>query len=86
MEMLSFNYDGYSRIVEPHTYGITKTGKETLRVYQVKGGHASGHSEPWHLFTVSKMIGLKAAGQSFPSPRADYNRSDSAMQTIYAQL
>ncbi len=39
-QTLSFNYDGQPRIIEPHTYGVTTTGKESLRGYQVQGGHA----------------------------------------------
>lgn len=85
-ELVSFIYDGYQRMVEPHVYGITTTGKESLRAYQVEGGHVSDHNESWHLFTVSKMSDLTTTGRSFPGPRPDYKYSDSAMQTIYAQL
>lgn len=85
-EQLTFSYDGFQRVVEPHTYGTTTTGKETLRAYQVQGGHASGHNEPWHLFTVAKMIGLRSTGVSFSGARPGYKRQDTAMQRIYAQL
>ena len=36
--LLSFNYDGYSRTVEPHTYGIDGKGHHAIRAYQVAGG------------------------------------------------
>lgn len=85
-QLLSFTYDGYARVVEPHTYGETSAGKETVRAYQIEGGHVSGIPQPWHLFTVSKMRGLTNAGMSFPGPRPDYNRDDKAMAHIYAQL
>ena len=87
LQTLSFTYDGESRIVEPHTYGVTTTGKESLRAYQTQGGHASSHrNEPWHLFTISKMVGLKTTGNTFSGSRQGYKRTDSAMQDIYAQL
>jgi hypothetical protein len=86
-QTLSFTYDGHHRVVEPHTYGLTTTGKESLRAYQVQGGYASSHNnEPWHLFTLSKMIGLQCTGNGFDGARNGYKREDSAMQQIYAQL
>ncbi len=85
-EQLTFSYDGLLRVVEPHTYGITNTGKESLRVYQVQGGHVSGHNEPWHLFTVSKMVGLRTTGIIFVGTRPGYKRQDSVMQRIHLQL
>ena len=85
-ELLSFTYDGYQRIVEPHTYGVTSKGKDSLRAYQVQGGHASSHNELWHLFTVAKMAGISSTGNSFSGPRRDYKKNDTAMSRIYAQL
>lgn len=85
-EQLSFTYDNYPRAVEPHTYGVTTKGNDTLRAYQVQGGHVSGDNQPWHLFTLSKMVGLKTTGIKFSGTRHGYKRQDSAMQRIYAQL
>lgn len=85
-EQLTFNYDGILRVVEPHTYGITATGKESIRAYQIQGGHMSGHNESWHLFTVSKMLGVRGTGVKFSGVRQGYKRQDSVMQRIYAQL
>lgn len=31
--ILTFTYDGHPRKVEPHCYGLTKTGKEAIRCY-----------------------------------------------------
>ena len=86
-QTLSFTYNGQPRVVEPHTYGVTTTGKESLRAYQTQGGHASSHrNEPWHLFSASKMVGLRCTGITFNGARQGYKRTDSAMQNIYAQL
>lgn len=86
LEQLTFSYDGLQRVVEPHTYGITTTGKQSLRAYQVQGGHLSEHIQPWHLFTVSKMVGLRSTGNKFQGARQGYKRQDTALQQIYAQL
>ncbi|NQZ19417.1 MAG: hypothetical protein HRT44_09205 [Bdellovibrionales bacterium] len=85
-ELLSFTYNGITRIVEPHAYGVTKAGNEILRAYQVKGGHVSVHNQPWHLFSLSKINGLSSTGDHFLCPRFDYRRNDSAMISIYVQL
>lgn len=86
-QTLSFYYDGESRVVEPHVYGLTTAGKESIRAYQIQGGHATSHgNQPWHLFTVAKMEGLKCTNINFSSARSGYKRQDSAMQIIYAQL
>lgn len=86
-QTLSFYYDGQPRIIEPHTYGVTTTGKESLRGYQIQGEHASSHgNQPWHLFTVSKVVDLQCTGKAFNGARQGYKRSDSAMLQIYAQL
>ena len=36
--ILTFEYDGYPRIVEPHAHGVTSKGNEALRCYQTAGG------------------------------------------------
>ena len=87
-QCLEFSYNGFRRIVEPHAYGITKTGSAVLRAYQIAGGHAStaSHSNnPWHLFTVSKMHGITMTGTAFAGVRPGYAPGDAAMATIYAQ-
>lgn len=85
-QCLSFNYDGYPRIVEPHTYGLSRKGEEVFCAYQVSGGHLSGHNEPWHLFTVSKVNGLSLAGKTFSGSRPGYKRGDGHIPTIFAEL
>lgn len=86
-QTLSFTYDDQPRVVEPHTYGVTTTSKESLRAYQTQGGHASSHgNEPWHLFTVAKMIRLQCTGATFNGARQGYKKTDSVMQHVYAQL
>ena len=34
-QLLSFNYEGYGRLVEPHTYGVDSKGHPALRAFQV---------------------------------------------------
>lgn len=84
--LLSFNYDGFQRVVEPHTYGIDSKGHTALRAYQVRGGSESGESIGWKLFHVDQMQQVAIGSQHFSGPRPKYTRSDSAFRVIHAQL
>ena len=48
--LLSFTYDGFPRVVEPHCCGTDKKGHPALRAYQVQGGSESGEYVGWKLF------------------------------------
>ena len=84
--VLTFSYDGYSRVVEPHCHGITTAGNEALRCYQVSGGSASGTVPGWHMMTTDKIIGLTVSPNSFSGTRPGYNRGDRGMSTIFCEL
>ncbi|UUX95560.1 hypothetical protein [Aquabacterium sp. J223] len=86
LNLLSFQYEGFSRTVEPHTYGIDGKGHYALRAYQVAGGSRSGEYVGWKIFHVGEMFGLSALPTKFSGPRQGYKRGDKAFQTILAQL
>lgn len=86
LQLLSFTYDGFSRVVEPHTYGIDTKGHPALRAYQVRGGSESGEYVGWKLFHVNEMRGLTVLSEHFAGARPKYKRGDSAFSTIHAQL
>ena len=85
-QLLSFNYDGYGRLVEPHTYGIDSRGHPALRAFQVPGGSESGETTGWKIFHVQQMQGTSGIAQTFAGPRPGYKRDDKAFRTIHAQL
>lgn len=85
MLKLEFIYDGYPREVLPHCYGVTTTGKDAIRCYQISGGSASGTVQGWHLMTVNKMVGLKTTGH-FEGAASGYKRGDRGMSHIYCEL
>ena len=57
-KLISLSYDGITRTVEPHAYGVSSKGNELLRCFQVKGDHNSDKPHVWDLLTVSKIIAL----------------------------
>ena len=84
--VLTFDYDGYQRTVEPHCHGITTAGNEALRCYQTAGGSSSGKVPGWHMMKVEKIIGLTVSLSVFGGPRPGYSRGDRNMSTIFEQL
>ncbi|WP_132834341.1 MULTISPECIES: hypothetical protein [unclassified Pseudomonas] len=84
-QVLTFIYSGIPRVVEPHAFGISRTGKEILRCFQTHGGHVtSGHK--WVLCEMRKISDLKVSGTRFQTPRSGYRRGDPDMISIFAQL
>lgn len=84
--LIEFVYDGGTRVVEPHCYGISTAGNEVLRGYQVAGYSESGQPEGWKLFLVSRMSAVRLLDEVFPTNRPFYNPNDSAMTHIYCHV
>jgi len=85
-EIIEFTYDGLERVVQPATYGMTSTGKPTLRGCQI-GGRSHRHTPPcWELYTEAKIVGAISTGQTFGGfALAGYTRGDSGFTTILAE-
>ncbi len=85
-QVLAFNYDGYPRVVEPHAYGLSKTGKDMLRAYQVAGESKSDPTLGWRPFLVKKIKNLTILDQTFTGTRPLYNPEDKSMVRVYCCL
>ena len=83
---LSFTYEGYPRVVEPHCYGLTTAGNEALRCYQVRGGSSSGKVPDWKMMTTDNITGLTLSQDVFLKPRDGYKKGDKGMSTIFCEL
>jgi hypothetical protein len=84
--LLKFRYDGFTRVVEPHAFGVSTRGRYTLRAYQIDGGSESGQTEGWKLFHVANMESIVVTPQRFDTPRADYRRDDRVFSRIITQV
>jgi hypothetical protein len=84
--LLEFYYDGHHRIAEPHTFGVSTKGNDSLSAYQIEGTSDKGSVPDWKLFTVSKIVGLKISDKTFSGTRSGYRKGDSRMSKIYAEL
>lgn len=86
LQLISFIYDGQSRVVEPHTYGVDTKGHWALRAYQVWGYTKLGQLPAWRFFHVDRISGLTILQETFAGPRDGYKRLDAAFDTIQCQL
>ncbi len=86
LHVLSLTYDGISRKVEPHAYGIGSKGVELLLCYQIRGAHGSIAPHDWDWLTVPKISAMTDTGDTFSGARPQYKRDDKRLSTIYAQL
>lgn len=85
--ILSFNYDGLSRVVEPHAVGRSTAGNDVLRCYQTSGQSHHPPVPDWRLMDVRKIQNLSVLqDEKFISPRPGYKTGDKGMTVIYAQL
>jgi hypothetical protein len=83
--VLELRYHGYSRTVEPHSYGRDKSGDEILRCYQISGGSESGERIGWKLLKIRDAFSIYVTTDSF-TPRPQYRRNDKAMEYLFCQL
>ncbi|HET8556260.1 MAG TPA: hypothetical protein VFL58_03005 [Gaiellaceae bacterium] len=85
--LVRFNYDGFERVVIPAAYGLNRhSGNELIRAYQVAGGDSTRALPVWSLFNAAKVIGGAVTEERFADVPPGYERNDSAMDVIYAQL
>lgn len=85
--LASFQYDGFERLVIPAAYGLNqRTGNRLVRAYQIAGGDATRAIPTWRLFNADKIVGGVVTTHKFDEEPPGYERNDSAMDVIYAQL
>ncbi len=82
--IIRLDYDGKSRTVEPHCYGITTKGNEAIRVYQIDGYSSSGIMG-WKLYDLSKVDDIEVLDQIF-EVRDNYKKGDKGMSRIFIEI
>ena len=70
--LLSLNYAGGRRTVEPHQLGYTSPGNLALSGWQTSGHSQSGESSGWKIMLVESMTQVRVLDDVFPAPRPGY--------------
>ncbi len=85
-QVVTIEYGGGTRTIEPHCHGISRAGKEALRAYQSSGFSRRNEPDAWKFLTVSKIGSLVATGTTFPENRDGYNPNDEHMTSIHCHV
>ena len=83
---LEFNYQGFYRIVEPHTLGVFNNGNILLIAYQTDGESKSRKAPFWSTFLINEIEDLLILEDTFLEPREGYKKGDARFMEIYCEL
>lgn len=86
-KVISFDYEGGKRKVEPFLLGTHKdSGNEVLRAYFLSGHSASNEGPGWRLYLTGEMSNLTMEDETFTGVGEQYNPNDSAMSEIFCRI
>jgi hypothetical protein len=83
--VLSFEYQGLRRTVEPHLVGVHEAGEAVLLAYQTGGVSYAGELPGWRTFIVSEIDDVELEDREFPGPRPDFAPDSLPMVDIFAR-
>ncbi len=84
--LLSFTYDGFSRVVEPHLCGQNGAGHDILTAWLV-GGYSKSDPKPgWRTYLLSEMRNVRVLDDTFQCPRPGFNSRDARIARTYCRL
>jgi hypothetical protein len=84
--LVRFVYEGYERVVEPHTYGVNTQGREAVSAWLTGGWSASAIEPGWRMYLVEEMRDVAALAEPFDGARPGYNPDDPHFVRIYCQI
>lgn len=82
--LLELHYDGHSRRVAPHIYGIDATGEELLACYEVWGG-SDGQPAGWRSLRLTEISQLTLTSKRF-APLPEHQRVDGVIARVFCQV
>lgn len=83
--VLSFDYQGLRRTVEPHMVGVHEAGEAVLLGYQTGGFSHTGEVPGWRMFIVAEIDDVEIEDRAFPGPRPDFDASGARMVDVFAR-
>jgi hypothetical protein len=84
-QIISFDYGGGRRTVEPHLLGLQEAGEVTLVAYQIEGFSASGTLPGWRTFFLSEIDQLHTENRTFAVTRPRFAPNAHQMVEIFAR-
>lgn len=71
--LLSIEYHGGERLVEPYLHGFAADGREILVAFQRGGASSSGAESGWKAFIVADLVIMETIDVPFVRARPDYH-------------
>jgi hypothetical protein len=84
--VVTFNYKGRERTVEPHALGRASDDKLALLAWQTSGGSNTESPPGWRVFIVAEIEGLAVTTEKFEKPRADYGAKGRGLKSVEAEV
>jgi len=85
-KILELKYDGFSRCVEVHAVGVSKTGHIVMCCWQVRGGSVSNEPIGWKLMKLADVSSAVVINEPSQAPRLGYRKGDSRMVQITCEI
>jgi hypothetical protein len=83
--IISFEYEGRSRIVCPTKIGTLHNNNYAIEGYQIGGYSKTGRPPQWRLYTVNGIRNIKV-GNGFNSVGREYKRTDKRFDSIEERI
>jgi hypothetical protein len=71
--LVQFNYDGGTCVVEPHMVAYNEAEHLSLSGWFVRGYSESGSGQGWREYLLSGISSLTVLSETFSGPRPGYN-------------
>jgi hypothetical protein len=84
--LLMFAYGGAVRVAEPHLYGRSTAGHETLSAWMRPGWSRLDPEGGWRMYRVDALENLQVLPESFDAPRPGFNPQDPHFADVFCVL
>ena len=82
--LLELHFEGHTRRVAPHIYGIDAGGEELLSCYEVWGA-TDGADAGWRSLRLAEITELRLTSKRF-APRPEYQRGADAIARVFCHV
>ena len=85
-KLLSFGYEGFERVVEPHLCGQNVAGHDLLLAWVIRGHSKSDPRPGWRNYLLTEMRNVRVLEDTFDRARPGFKPHDSRIITIHCRL
>lgn len=84
--LLSFTYESFERVVEPHLCGQNAAGHDVLLAWLVRGHSKSDPRPGWRNYLLTEIRSLQVLEETFEEPRPGFKPDNPRIVTVYCKL